>query len=162
ATGQDVVLSVNGSGVVEGRTATSNDLVFTVSVSSTGSVTLDQIRAVVHSDTTNDDDSKTLAADNLVQLTATITDKDGDHHSATLDIGQNLNFKDDGPSISTTGTEPTLTVDETVLATNDTKSFAANFSSAFGADGAGTLTYALSITATASGLVDTLTGQAVV
>ncbi|TJV69380.1 MAG: hypothetical protein E5X76_25510 [Mesorhizobium sp.] len=162
ATGQAVVLSVNGSGVVEGRTATSNDLVFTVSVSSTGSVTLDQIRAVVHSDTTNDDDSKTLAADNLIQLTATITDKDGDHQSATLNIGQNLNFKDDGPSISTTGTEPTLTVDETVLATNDTKSFAANFSSAFGADGAGTLTYALSVTAGSTGLVDTATGQAVV
>ena len=53
-------------------------------------------------------------------LTATITDKDGDSAPATLNIGQNLVFKDDGPSISTTGTEPTLTVDETVLATNAT------------------------------------------
>ncbi|MBD9609863.1 DUF5801 repeats-in-toxin domain-containing protein, partial [Pseudomonas sp. PDM08] len=70
-------------------------------------------------------------------------------------------FKDDAPSISTTGTEPTLTVDETVLATNDTKSFAANFSSAYGADGAGTLTYALGVVAGASGLVDTATGEAV-
>ncbi|RUU32699.1 hypothetical protein ENZ76_32745, partial [Mesorhizobium sp. M7A.F.Ca.CA.002.10.1.1] len=74
-------------------------------------------------------------ADNLVTLTATVTDKDGDHLSASLDIGQNLNFKDDGPSISTTGAEPTLTVDESVLTTNDTQSFAANFSSGFGADG---------------------------
>ncbi|RWL91787.1 DUF5801 repeats-in-toxin domain-containing protein, partial [Mesorhizobium sp.] len=74
-TGQAVVLSLNG-GVVEGRTATSNDLVFTVTVSSTGNVTLDQIRAVVHP-TTDPDESKTLAADNLVQLTATVTDKDG-------------------------------------------------------------------------------------
>ncbi|TJV66454.1 MAG: hypothetical protein E5X80_05935, partial [Mesorhizobium sp.] len=97
-TGQAVVLSLNG-GVVEGRTATSNDLVFTVTVSSTGNVTLDQIRAVVHP-TTDPDESKTLAADNLVQLTATVTDKDGDHHSATLDIGQNLVFKDDGPTIT--------------------------------------------------------------
>ena len=70
-------------------------------------------------------------------------------------------FEDDGPSISTTGTEPTLTVDETVLATNDTKSFAANFSSAFGADGAGTLTYALGVVAGGSGLTDTATGEAV-
>ncbi|WP_256581792.1 DUF5801 repeats-in-toxin domain-containing protein, partial [Pseudomonas sp. FW305-33] len=160
ATGQAVNLSLNG-GVVQGRTATSNDLVFTVSVAANGDVTLDQIRAVVHPDTTNPDDSKTLTADNLVTLTATKTDGDGDSAQATLNIGQNLVFKDDGPSISTTGTEPTLTVDETVLATNATQNFAANFSSAFGADGAGTLTYALAVVAGASGLVDTATGQAV-
>ncbi|UVM35499.1 DUF5801 repeats-in-toxin domain-containing protein [Pseudomonas sp. B21-019] len=160
ATGQAVNLSVNG-GVVEGRTAASNDLVFTVSVAANGDVTLDQLRAVVHPNTTNPDDSKTLTADNLVTLTATKTDKDGDSAQATLNIGQNLVFKDDGPSISTTGTEPTLTVDETVLATNDTKSFAANFTSAFGADGAGTLTYALGVVAGASGLTDTATGQVV-
>ncbi|WP_258540228.1 MULTISPECIES: DUF5801 repeats-in-toxin domain-containing protein, partial [unclassified Pseudomonas] len=160
ATGQAVNLSLNG-GVVQGRTATSNDLVFTVSVAANGDVTLDQIRAVVHPDTTNPDDSKTLTADNLVTLTATKTDGDGDSAQATLNIGQNLVFKDDGPSISTTGAEPTLTVDETVLATNATQSFAANFSSAFGADGAGTLTYVLGVVAGASGLTDTATGQAV-
>src|SRR6185369_14614051 len=43
------------------------------------------------------DDSVSLSADNLISLTATVTDKDGDHHSATLNIGQNLNFEDDGP-----------------------------------------------------------------
>ncbi|WP_258537961.1 MULTISPECIES: DUF5801 repeats-in-toxin domain-containing protein, partial [unclassified Pseudomonas] len=52
-------------------------------------------------------------------------------------------------------------VDETVLATNDTQSFAANFTSAFGADGAGTLTYALGVVAGASGLTDTASGEAV-
>jgi hypothetical protein len=160
ATGQAVNLSLNGT-VVEGRTAISNDLVFTVSVAANGDVTLDQLRAMVHPDPTNPDDSKTLTSDNLVTLTATITDKDGDSAHATLNIGQNLVFKDDGPSISTTGTEPTLTVDETVLATNDTQSFTANFSSAFGADGAGTLTYALGVVAGGSGLTDTATGQAV-
>ncbi|WP_414918882.1 DUF5801 repeats-in-toxin domain-containing protein, partial [Pseudomonas sp. IT-P4] len=97
----------------------------------------------------------------LVTLTATKTDGDGDSALATLNIGQNLVFKDDGPSITTTGVEPTLTVDETVLATNDTQSFAANFNSAFGADGAGTLTYALGVVAGASGLIDTASGQAV-
>ncbi|MES0003398.1 DUF5801 domain-containing protein, partial [Mesorhizobium sp. M0051] len=108
------------------------------------------------------DDSKSLAADDLVKLTATITDKDGDHQSAALNIGQNLNFKDDGPSISTIGAEPTLTVDETVLGPDATQNFVANFSSAYGADGAGTITYALSFNAGVTGLVDTLTGEAVV
>ena len=65
------------------------------------------------------------------------------------------------PTITTTGTEPTATVDETDLPTDASASFAANFSSAFGADGAGTLTYALSVVAGPSGLVDTATNQAV-
>ncbi|WP_256356717.1 DUF5801 repeats-in-toxin domain-containing protein [Pseudomonas sp. PDM32] len=160
ATGDAVNLSLNGA-VVEGRTATGNLLVFTVSVAANGSVTLDQLRAVVHSNTTNPDDSTSLASDNLVTLTATKTDGDGDSAQATLNIGQNLVFKDDGPSISTTGTEPTLTVDETLLATDATQSYAANFNSAFGADGAGTLTYALGMVAGASGLTDTASGQAV-
>ncbi|WP_260963072.1 DUF5801 repeats-in-toxin domain-containing protein, partial [Pseudomonas citri] len=160
ATGEAVNLSLNG-GVVEGRTATTNLLVFTVSVAANADVTLDQLRAVVHPDATNPDDATSLSADNLVTLTATKTDGDGDSVHATLDIGQNLVFKDDGPSISTTGTEPTLTVDETVLATDATQNFAANFTSAFGADGAGTLTYALGVVAGASGLVDTATGEAV-
>ena len=159
-TGEAVNLSLNGA-VVEGRTALGNLLVFTVSVAANGSVTLDQIRAVVHPDPTNPDDSTSLTSDDLVTLTATTTDGDGDSAQATLNIGQNLVFKDDGPSINTTGTEPTLTVDETVLATNDTQNFAANFNSAFGADGAGTLTYALDVVAGASGLTDTETGEAV-
>ncbi|WP_371918537.1 DUF5801 repeats-in-toxin domain-containing protein, partial [Pseudomonas sp. FW300-N1A1] len=160
ASGEAVNLSLNGA-VVEGRTATSNALVFTVSVAANGDVTLDQLRAVVHPDTTDPDDSTSLTSDDLVTLTATTTDGDGDSVQATLNIGQNLVFEDDGPSISTTGEEPTLTVDETVLAINDTKSFAANFTSAFGADGAGTLTYALGVVAGASGLTDTASGEAV-
>ncbi|CAI8727442.1 hypothetical protein EMIT053CA3_130001 [Pseudomonas donghuensis] len=160
ATGEAVNLSLN-SGVVEGRTATTNQLVFTVSVAANGDVTLDQLRAVVHPDATDPDDSTSLTSDNLVTLTATKTDGDGDSAQATLNIGQNLVFKDDGPSISTTGTEPTLTVDETVLTTDATQNFAANFTSAFGADGAGTLTYALGVVAGASGLTDTASGEAV-
>ncbi|MFL8986953.1 DUF5801 repeats-in-toxin domain-containing protein [Pseudomonas sp. QLc11A] len=160
ASGEAVNLSLNGT-VVEGRTATGNQLVFTVSVAADGSVTLDQLRAVVHPDPTNPDDSTSLTSDNLVTLTATITDKEGDSAQATLNIGQNLVFKDDGPSISTTGAEPTLTVDETLLTIDATQSFAANFNSEFGADGAGTLTYALGVVAGASGLTDTASGQAV-
>ncbi|EJM89106.1 hypothetical protein PMI34_03019, partial [Pseudomonas sp. GM74] len=105
ATGEVVNLSLNGA-VVEGRTATDNLLVFTVSVAANGNVTLDQLRAVVHPDPTNPDDSTSLTSDDLVTLTATITDGDGDSAPATLNIGQNLVFKDDGASITTTGVEP--------------------------------------------------------
>ncbi|SDA46224.1 DUF5801 repeats-in-toxin domain-containing protein, partial [Pseudomonas sp. NFACC51] len=99
ATGEAVNLSLNGT-TVEGRTASTNLLVFTVSVAANGDVTLDQIRALVHPDATNPDDAKSLTSDNLVTLTATKTDKDGDSVQATLNIGQNLVFEDDGPSVA--------------------------------------------------------------
>ena len=86
---------LNGA-VVEGRTAIGGAMVFTVTVDASGNVTLDQLRAVVHP-TTDPNEPETLSADNLVTLTATITDKDGDSASATQNIGQNLTFLDDGP-----------------------------------------------------------------
>ncbi|MEH6516943.1 MAG: DUF5801 repeats-in-toxin domain-containing protein, partial [Halioglobus sp.] len=97
ATNESVILTVNGA-VVEGRTETSDDLVFTVAVDAAGSVTLDQIRAVKHADTTDHDDDTTLSASDLVTLTATITDGDGDTANATADIGTSLTFGDDGPT----------------------------------------------------------------
>ena len=99
ATGEKVLLSLVG-GVVQGRTATTDALVFAVSVSVAGVVTLDQQRAVVHPDATNPDDSTSLMAADLVTLSATVTDQDGDSDTASLDLGNNLVFKDDGPMLS--------------------------------------------------------------
>jgi hypothetical protein len=99
ATGESVVLSLNASGQVVGKTATTGLTVFVVSVSSLGVVTLDQQRAIVHTNPNDPDESRGLTGSNLVVLTATATDKDGDHASAPLDITPQLVFKDDGPSI---------------------------------------------------------------
>ena len=102
ATNQAVVLSVNATtGAVEGKTATSGAVVFTVSYDSTsGNVKLDQVRAVKHADGTNPDDAATLTGTNLVTLTATVKDADGDTKSATVDLGKAISFKDDGPVAS--------------------------------------------------------------
>ncbi|WP_281407791.1 DUF5801 repeats-in-toxin domain-containing protein [Mesorhizobium sp. M2E.F.Ca.ET.209.01.1.1] len=172
ATGQAVVLSLEGGQVV-GRAGAGGAIVFTVSTDASGNVTLDQQRAVVHSDPNNPNDNATLSAANLVTLTATVTDGDGDHASQTINIGTSLNFHDDAPSIVASGTSVSLTVDETTLATNATASFAGAFTPNFGADGpldadhngvadAGAVTYALGFNAGSTGLVDTATGQAVV
>ena len=100
ATGQAVVLSLNGSGVVEGRTAISGALVFTLSVdSATGGAVLDQLRAIQHESGTSVD---TLNSANLITLTAAITDADGDLASATVNIGQSVSFYDDGPDVTDT------------------------------------------------------------
>ncbi|RUW61861.1 DUF5801 repeats-in-toxin domain-containing protein [Mesorhizobium sp. M7A.F.Ca.US.008.03.1.1] len=159
ATGQEALLTKVGS-IIEGRTA-GGDLVFTVSVDGGGNVTLDQLRAVQHTPNAGPDQSTTLAAASLITLTATAIDADGDTDAQAINIGQNLVFKDDAPSIDASGNEAIATVDESDLAANATANFFPNFQGVYGADGAGTTTYALSVIAGASGLLDTLTGQVV-
>ena len=127
ATGDPVLLFVEGGNVVGRAGSAAGPIVFTVSVSAAGIVSLDQARAIVHADATDPDDSTTLAAADLITLTATITDNDGDEASATHDIGQSLNFEDDGPTITADGVVPELTVDETDLTTDAS----ADFSTAF-------------------------------
>ena len=155
ATNQAVVLSLVG-GVVEGRTATSNDLVFTVSVNSaSGLVTLDQIRAVVHTTSSNPDTSEGagLSLDSLIALTATVTDKDGDTATASVNIGSNLTFLDDGPSL---GTIQNGTANNSVAAALTTGSL--HF--APGADGAGSaMTIGATLTGVHSGGFNLVTNQ---
>ena len=93
----------------------------------------------------------------LSGVTFEVTDKDTDTTQGTFSV----TIVDDVPSISAPGASATLTVDETDLATNATASFAGAFTSSFGADGAGTITYALGVVAGPSGLVDTATNEAV-
>lgn len=158
--GEHVSLFQNGS-IVEGRD-TDGQVVFTVAVDANGIVTLTQLRAVVQPNPNDPNDSVTLASDNLIQLHATITDGDGDPATAALNIGQNLFFLDDGPSISTTGTPPTVTVDETTLGTSSHANFAPNFSGVFGADGPGSITFDLGTAGgVIAGLTDSETGESV-
>jgi hypothetical protein len=162
ATGQNVLLSVE-SGAIVGRTASSNELVFSVSVnSSTGAVTLDQLRAVLHTPNTGVDQEVSLSAANLVQLVATVVDKDGDTATASLNLGSAISFKDDAPSISLSNVTPvTLQVDETNLAGNASANFTGSFTAVGGADGLGTTSYSLNVSAAGvnSGLKDSATGS---
>ena len=100
--GQAVVLSLNG-GVVEGRTVGGNDLVFKISINNAGVISLDQVRALKHPDASNSDESVALASSNLVTLTATVTDGDGDTVAQTASIGSVFHFKDDAPVATNDG-----------------------------------------------------------
>jgi len=114
--GVAIKLYINDSGVVTGSTAAdegsvgASNTVFTLSVDSDGVVTLTQYQQVDHP--ISDDPSPTEApfaddqiflADDLVSLTAssTITDGDGDTatDSETVDLGGNVRFDDDGPTL---------------------------------------------------------------
>ncbi|MFN3748846.1 MAG: beta strand repeat-containing protein [Sphingorhabdus sp.] len=108
-TGEAVNLVLNGT-TVEGRTATGNLLVFTLTVNASGTVTLDQSRAVIHDPNLGANDVETIAA-NLITLTKTVTDGDGDSASATANIGDRLNFVDDAPTALTATTSGTVDED---------------------------------------------------
>lgn len=169
----------NVGGVIVGSTAlsapasaTDASVVFSLGVNGSGVVTLTQYQQIDHPQAGDPSPTETPFADHsvflangLVNLTAssTITDNDGDmaSDSETIDLGNNIRFDDHGPSVGATGTIPTLTVDETNLAFNDSASFAANFTVSYGADGAGSTSYTLGVVSGASGLVDMATGEAV-
>ncbi|WP_429140693.1 retention module-containing protein, partial [Aeromonas allosaccharophila] len=122
ATGEQIRLVMNDS-TIEGRTATTGELVFSLTVDGSGKVTLDQLRAVEHP--TSDPDEATFLGSGHVSLTLTVTDKDGDHASGVLDIGKVISFKDDGPSISAgSAANDSLQVDESNLSLNASTSFA--------------------------------------
>jgi len=180
-TGQADVLVLNGN-TIEGHVGTTGGaLAFTITVDpATGIVTFTEYRAVTQPFGTNPDGGEGVSLTaGIVNLTATITDKDGNFQTASRDLGSRLTITDDGPTIALAGTAPSLALSETHLtatALDDNIAGSApnaaltttsgNFSTAFtpvqGADGA-TISYALSIkggNGTASGLIDSHTGQA--
>ncbi|MFM5885851.1 MAG: DUF5801 repeats-in-toxin domain-containing protein [Novosphingobium sp.] len=120
-TGEAVNLAMNGT-TVEGRSATTNQLVFTVTVDGSGNVTLDQQRAVMHTPDSGPNQSVSLASDGLVTLTATVTDGDGDTASAVASIGQNLTFLDDAPAI-TAATTPLAILNSGTVSNTGTFAF---------------------------------------
>ncbi|MDD2267827.1 retention module-containing protein [Sulfuricurvum sp.] len=141
ATGEKVVLHVE-SGVVVGSVGTGTDthVVFTLSVDETsGLVTLDQQRAVVHSDPLN---PNTGIASGLISLGATITDGDTDTASTSLDIGSMIRFKDDAPiAVNDVNNvqEDLVTVADGNVMSNDTKGADGASVSLDGGDTSGTL-----------------------
>ncbi len=174
ATGNAVVLGIDSGDVV--GTVVANGLtveVFRISVDLNGTVSLDQKRAIVHPDTGNPDDVKSMAA-GLITLSATATDGDGDQTTRPAGIGDRFQFRDDGPSIDNSATPaPEILVDDSNLnSPSDPVDFGTLFTFGFGADGprdvnhdgvadAAAVVYALEVQApdADSGLFDTLSGQ---
>ncbi len=188
-TGEAVTLSVNVDGTVITGASATGGTVFTITLDpDTGTITQEQFRAVEHNDPLDPVESGASAAvlsGTVITLTATVEDGDGDTATADADITAAFTFEDDGPSINPTqATVPTLVTDDSadtipganldsgVDVATDSASFAGLFSHVFGADGgkdddddgvadADAVSYELSISGPASGLVDTLTGEAV-
>ena len=146
ATGKSVVLSME-NGQVIGRAGEDGPIVFKISVDADGYLTVDQIRAIEHPVTTDPNDARPFLSENLLQLTATITDRDGDSRSASINLNNNIYFKDDGPSVSA---NETVLLDDDALANGnpggtgdqpDKVNASGTLAHQFGADGAGSITW---------------------
>ncbi len=146
--------------------------IFSIAVNATtGVVTLTQFAEIDHplpgSSSSYAAQFVELAA-NLIELrgTATIFDREGDSTSDTIavDLAGNIRFADDGPSISAGGDAPVLVVDETNFYVNATSDLSGLFTPTldFGADGQGSVVYALGVTTGPSGLIDSLTGETII
>uniref|UniRef100_UPI001FCB1FB2 retention module-containing protein n=1 Tax=Aeromonas fluvialis TaxID=591962 RepID=UPI001FCB1FB2 len=99
ATGAVIELHLVGGtiqGWVDGDPAV---VAFTAAVDASGDLTLTQLRALQHSDTTSNDEPLAIAG-GVIRLVAIATDGDGDTASANLDLGGLLVFRDDGPSLT--------------------------------------------------------------
>ncbi|QWL68658.1 type I secretion C-terminal target domain-containing protein [Aeromonas hydrophila] len=168
--GLAITLTKVGSDIVGSTTAGE---VFRISVASNGTVTLTQSAELDHlpEDVDNSNDNNLISlASGKVLLSATVTVMDGDNDTATgtvsADLGGNISFEDDVPSVTINAVADsgiTLTTQDaqTIGSASDTAtgSFAAAFLAAavpsYGADGPGTTTvsgYSLSVTDSNSGL----------
>ncbi|MDQ3144848.1 MAG: DUF5801 domain-containing protein, partial [Pseudomonadota bacterium] len=155
ATGQNILL-FNNAGVIEARVGGADGPVaYVISVdSATGVVSVDQVRALSHPDETNPDDSVSPTS-TAIQLTATVTDGDGDSANLSVNIGGQIAFEDDGPRIiSESAVGSSVVLDETdgasplssgapISATSATAITVAGVD--FGADGPGSTVYGLSL-----------------
>ncbi|UFX46203.1 DUF5801 domain-containing protein [Bradyrhizobium sp. 41S5] len=126
-TGCADVLVQHGN-TVEGHVGTaSGELAFTIALDpATGSVTFTEYRAVTHPSCTSADEAVSLTA-GIVNLVATIADKDGDTQSASIDLGKQLTITDDHPTISG--------FPETFVAAQDNQTANGTYHVDFGADG---------------------------
>ncbi|MDP3173311.1 MAG: DUF5801 repeats-in-toxin domain-containing protein, partial [Phenylobacterium sp.] len=138
-----MLLRVAPGGGIEGYIDSTGESVFTVTVDTSGEVTLTQLRALHHTDDTNSNEPLSLT-DSHVTLTRTdtITDGDGDtgEAEATVNVGASLVFLDDGPQADA-GQALSLQIDETygmgTYALTQADVFAAFPTPVFGNDGEG-------------------------
>ncbi|MEZ6932197.1 retention module-containing protein, partial [Aeromonas sp. S16(2024)] len=172
ANGQGAQILLNQVGnVITGSANGVNYFTLTINPA-TGAVTLNLLDNVWHGNTGSHDDSVSLTLNSgVLTLVQTVTDADGDSAKASIDLGTGgvFRFEDDGPTAGLATQAPSLgsvKVDESlpalggvggdgiVSATLAAGTVQAQFSHAFGADGAGNIGYNLALTGSnvASGL----------
>ncbi|RUU11600.1 hypothetical protein EOD23_09930, partial [Mesorhizobium sp. USDA-HM6] len=164
--GHNILLNVE-NGLVVGRvdaddsgTVDSNDAVaIAISIDQNGILSIAQYIAIAHSDPSDPDDVQTMN-DGALLAVVDVNDGDDDSDSTSIAIGDKVQIRDDGPTVTADGTVPTLTTDDSDLSDTASTGFASVFTTDPGTDG-DAITYELGIKSANvdSGLDDTLTGD---
>jgi T1SS-143 domain-containing protein len=112
--GAEIVLNVNGEGVIEGTADGIDGPLFTISVDANGVVTLEQLQNIWNDDTADTDEAMSMLLEaGTLLLTKSVTDADGDTVSADLDIsGVAYRFEDDAPIANEQAEAVTASVEE--------------------------------------------------
>ncbi|MBX9763033.1 MAG: type I secretion C-terminal target domain-containing protein [Pseudomonadaceae bacterium] len=98
-TGSNILLFLEAGSIVGRVGSAAGEISFTVAViAGNGTVSLDQQRAIIHTPNSGPNQEASLAAANLIKLNATITDKDGDQATSSIDLGHAISFLDDAPN----------------------------------------------------------------
>lgn len=103
--GHNILLNVEG-GLVVGRVDVGNDgntagdpVAIAISISQAGILSIAQYIAIAHPDATNPDDVKTMT-DSVLLAKVHAVDADGDFSDTSLAIGDKVQIRDDGPTIT--------------------------------------------------------------
>ncbi|BAI97067.1 hypothetical protein Sj15T_15120 [Sphingobium sp. TA15] len=143
------------SHTLTGKDAVTGDNIFTLQITdvASGAYRFELLAPVKHSDPASEDDKSFTVA-------VTVTDAENESASGTISV----TIDDDSPAVTATlPAAGSLVVDESNLAFDATASFAGNFTALYGADGKGSLSYSLGVSAqgAATNLFDTATGNRV-
>ncbi|AZO30489.1 DUF5801 repeats-in-toxin domain-containing protein [Mesorhizobium sp. M1B.F.Ca.ET.045.04.1.1] len=164
--GHNILLNVEGGLVVgrvdandDGSVDTSDAVAIAISIDDNGILSIAQYIAIAHSDASDPDDVQTMN-DGALLAVVTVDDGDGDGDDTSIAIGDKVQIRDDGPSITADGTIPTVTTDDTEISDTASAGFASAFTTDAGTDG-DAVTYELGIKSANvdSGLDDTLSGD---
>ncbi|MDX8511521.1 DUF5801 repeats-in-toxin domain-containing protein [Mesorhizobium captivum] len=164
--GHNILLNVEGDLVVgrvdandDGSVDNTDTVAIAVSIDDNGILSIAQYVAIAHSDASDPDDVQTMN-DGALLAVVTVDDGDGDSDDTSIAIGDKVQIRDDGPTVTADGTAPTLVTDDSELSDTASAGFAAAFTTDPGTDG-DAVTYALDVKSADvdSGLDDTLSGD---
>ena len=94
-------LIIGREGNADGTVNANGNVAFAVSLdSSTGVLSVAQYTGLHENDPTNPNDSLTFPNGNVIQASVTVTDGDGDTSVASVGIGNEIHFLDDGPTVT--------------------------------------------------------------
>ena len=108
----DNILLFDEGGVIVGRSDADGQAIFAISIDDGGQATVEQYESIFHGDSPNNFDEPAVLGNGLIEAVVTVTDGNGDIDTASVDLGGQVKFEDDGPAAAIELTENMAITDE--------------------------------------------------